>query len=40
LFFKFVLPVLGDIYTFDVDGQSSEMDATFDQTELNRWNHD
>lgn len=40
LFFKFDLPVLGDIYTFDVDGQSSEMDATFDQAELNRWNHD
>ncbi len=40
LFFRFDLPVLGDIYTFDVDGQSSEMDATFDQTELNRWNHD
>lgn len=40
LFFRFDIPVLGDIYTFDVDGQSSEIDATFDQAELNRWNHD
>ena len=38
LFFKFDIPVLGDITTFDVDGQSSEIDATFDQDELNRWN--
>ena len=40
LFFRFDLPVIGDLYTFDVDGQSSEIDATFDQAELNRWNHD
>lgn len=39
LFFRFDLPVLGDIYSFDVDGMSSEIDATFDRDELNRWNH-
>lgn len=38
LFFKFDLPVIGDIYTFDVDGQTSEIDATFDSDELTRWN--
>ena len=38
LFFKFDLPVLGDLITFDVDGQTSELDVTFDQSELQRWN--
>src|SRR5574344_713052 len=30
LFFKFELPVLGQISTFDVDGQTSEIDYTYD----------
>ena len=34
LFFHFDLPVLGDLYTFDVDGQTSEIDATYDTTNL------
>ena len=38
LFFKFDLPVLGDIYSFNVDGQTSEIDATYDYQELNSWN--
>lgn len=40
LFFRFDIPVLGDLSTFDVDGQTSEIDATYDQAELNSWNHD
>ena len=39
LFFHFDLPVLGDISTFDVDGQTSEIDATYDSKELKNWNH-
>ena len=34
LFFHFDLPLLGDISTFDVDGQTSEIDATYDAKEL------
>lgn len=37
LFFHFDLPVLGDLYTFDVDGQTSEIDATYDSKNLNNW---
>ena len=39
LFFKFDIPVLGELSTFDVDGQTSEIDATYDSEELNKWNH-
>ena len=39
LFFRFDLHVLGDLYTFDVDGQTSEIDATYDTKELSGWNH-
>ena len=39
LFFHFDLPVIGDLMTFDVDGQTSEIDATYDSAELNYWNH-
>ncbi len=38
LFFRFDLPVLGDITSFDVEGQTSEIDATFDSRDLNNWN--
>lgn len=38
LFFKFDIPVLGDLSTFDVDGQTSEIDATYDSKNLNDWN--
>ena len=31
LFFKFDLPVIGQIATFDVDGQTYEMDHTYDK---------
>ena len=37
LFFHFDLPVLGDLYTFDVEGQTSEIDATYDQDNLTDW---
>ena len=37
LFFHFDIPVLGDLYTFDVDGQTSEIDATYDSKNLNNW---
>ena len=30
MFFKFNLPILGQISTFDVDGQTYEMDHTYD----------
>ena len=30
LFFKFDLPIMGQISTFDVDGQTYEMDHTYD----------
>ena len=39
LFFRFDIPILGDISTFDVDGQTSEIDATYDSKELKNWNH-
>ena len=39
MFFRFDLPVLGDLYAFDVDGQTTEIDATFDQEEFQRWNY-
>ena len=39
LFFHFDLPLLGDISTFEVDGQTSEIDATYDTKELKNWNH-
>ena len=39
LFFRFDLPVLGDLYAFDVDGQTSEIDATYDQKEFQNWSH-
>ena len=39
MFFKFDLPVLGQLMAFDVDGQTSEIDATYDSAELNNWNH-
>ena len=34
LFFKFDLPVLGQITTFNVDGQTNEMDHTYDDEVL------
>lgn len=34
LFFKFDLPVIGQITTFDVDGQTNEMDHTYDNDVL------
>jgi len=39
LFFQFDLPFLGRLSTFNVDGQTTEIDATFDSDELNNWNH-
>ena len=38
LFSKFDLPVFGNLTTFDVDGQTSEIDATYDTKNLNNWN--
>ncbi len=35
LFFRFDLPVLGRIGVFNVEGQTSEIDATYDDTYLN-----
>ncbi|MBR1416211.1 MAG: hypothetical protein IJ572_00135 [Bacilli bacterium] len=37
LFFHFDLPVIGDLMTFDVDGQTSEIDSTYDSYTLSRW---
>ena len=37
LFFHFDLPILGDLYTFDVEGQTSEIDATYDTNNLTEW---
>ena len=37
LFFRFDLPVLGDLHTFDVEGQTSEIDATYDGSNLTEW---
>lgn len=37
LFFHFDLPVLGDLYSFDVEGQTSEIDATYDSNNLTDW---
>ena len=37
LFFHFDLPVLGDLHTFDVEGQTSEIDATYDSKNLTEW---
>ena len=34
LFFKFDLPVFHELSTFDVDGQTSEIDATYDAKNL------
>ena len=31
LFFNFNLPVFGHIFTFDVDGQTAEMDVSYDE---------
>lgn len=36
-FFHFDLPVLGDLHTFDVEGQTSEIDATYDTKNLTEW---
>lgn len=38
LFFQFDLPFFGNLSTFTVDGQTSEIDATFDKDELTEWN--
>jgi hypothetical protein len=35
LFFKFDLPVLGQIATFNVDGETSEIDHTYDSSLIN-----
>lgn len=37
LFFHMDLPVMGDIYSFDVDGQTSEIDNTYDNNNLSLW---
>lgn len=37
LFFKFDLPVFREISTFDVDGQTSEIDFTYDNSALDGW---
>lgn len=37
LFFRVDLPVLGDLYAFDVDGQTSEIDNTYDNQNLKDW---
>ena len=37
LFFRFDLPVLGDIYAFNIDGQTSEIDSTYDQDNFAVW---
>ena len=37
LFFHFNLPVLGDLHTFDVEGQTSEIDATYDSQNIKKW---
>ena len=37
MFFRFDLPILGDLHTFDVDGQTSEIDATYDTNNLTQW---
>ena len=37
LFFRFDVPVLGDLHTFDVEGQTSEIDATYDADNLTEW---
>lgn len=37
LFFHFDIPVLGDLHTFDVEGQTSEIDATYDSNNLKDW---
>lgn len=39
LFFKFDIPVFNALSTFDVDGQTSEIDATYDSKNLNAWNY-
>ena len=39
LFFQFDLPFFGKLSTFNVDGQTSEIDSTFDRDELKNWNH-
>lgn len=37
LFFRFDIPVLGNLHTFDVEGQTSEIDATYDSANLTEW---
>ena len=37
LFFHFDIPVLGDLHTFDVEGQTSEIDVTYDSKNLMDW---
>ena len=37
LFFRFDIPAIGALHTFDVEGQTSEIDATYDQSNLTEW---